>query len=315
MRARTAWRAAGLTLVLTAALLAAVSLPSAAPSGADGDGGRFAFLKTYDRGFTYRIVVTGPRGGDRRWVRRPAIGRPAFSPDGRRVAFASPLTDGSDGRYGIFIANLATGSVRRVTAPRFADLDPAWSPNGKRLAFSRILRGTSRPDDSAVFTKWLDGRRPRRVAGTRGGITPAWAPDSRTLAYVKPAGLYRTRGNGTQRRRLAAGRVADPAWRPDGKRLAFVRLRSTSRVRLVTIRPYGSRRGTSVRVDSGRLLETPAWGPGQTLYWMAYQGQGDEGRFASAVWRQTSADARPVVIINDRAQTYRLAHTPHSPKL
>ena len=55
---------------------------------------------------------------------------PAVSPDGRYVAFASDR-DGYD--YEIYLANVFTGEVRRVTNNAVSDYNSAWSPSGRRI--------------------------------------------------------------------------------------------------------------------------------------------------------------------------------------
>jgi dipeptidyl aminopeptidase/acylaminoacyl peptidase len=75
---------------------------------------------------------------------------PAVSPDGRYVAFTSDR-DGYD--FEIYLANIFTGEVRRVTNSTVSEYNPAWSPNGRRITHEAIYswmntysftRGTSK---------------------------------------------------------------------------------------------------------------------------------------------------------------------------
>lgn len=72
-------------------------------------------------------VVRADGSGQRSLTLGMPASAPAFSPDGRSLAFA--------GSGGIFVHELATGKTRRITTG--PDGVPAWSPDGKLLAFTR----------------------------------------------------------------------------------------------------------------------------------------------------------------------------------
>jgi TolB protein len=57
---------------------------------------------------------------------------PTFSPDGKRIAFAS----NRDGDFDIYTMNAADGSnVTRITDHPAKDIDPAFAPDGRRIVF------------------------------------------------------------------------------------------------------------------------------------------------------------------------------------
>ncbi|MGH7337012.1 MAG: S9 family peptidase, partial [Myxococcota bacterium] len=63
---------------------------------------------------------------------------PAFSPDGRAIAFTSNRTAEPDANYDtdIFVVEAISGAVpRRVSLPSYGDSSPAWSPDGRWLAW------------------------------------------------------------------------------------------------------------------------------------------------------------------------------------
>src|SRR5207245_6866979 len=57
---------------------------------------------------------------------------PTWAPDGHAVCFtgmAAGLTD-------LYLYDLGSSRLRRLTNDAFADLQPAWSPDGRRIAFA-----------------------------------------------------------------------------------------------------------------------------------------------------------------------------------
>lgn len=61
-----------------------------------------------------------------------AMKNPAWSPDGRYLAFS-----GRDGGISdLYVLDLETDEVRQFTNDRYADLQPTWSPDGETLAFT-----------------------------------------------------------------------------------------------------------------------------------------------------------------------------------
>lgn len=116
-------------------------------------------------------------GGNQRELIRGAKGRPAWSPDGRSLAFQA-----AEGP-GLRVADLGAGQVRSISAQEacFAT-DPAWSPDGETIAYRQVCG----PDDSAAGTLALFDIAAGRVArSTLADISsPAWSPDGTRIAAV-----------------------------------------------------------------------------------------------------------------------------------
>ena len=102
--------------------------------------------------------------------------QPALSPDGSSVAFRSEREGG-----GIFVLEVASGDVRRVTNYGF---NPAWSPDGTFLAFAfeGVAEPTTRRGLSNMFVVDLASGQPRQV-GEVDGVQPNWSPDGSRIAY------------------------------------------------------------------------------------------------------------------------------------
>ena len=55
-------------------------------------------------------------------------GRAAFSPDGRRVAYAADAQSGAHAYRAIFVANVDGTGRRQLTRGPYDSSDPAWRP-------------------------------------------------------------------------------------------------------------------------------------------------------------------------------------------
>src|SRR5688500_13631807 len=124
--------AVGLT---TVAMLVAGSIIGAVPSDATypGNNGKIAFDRYVNNGSVNWIFVVNPDGSGLTKLRRG--GDPAWSPDGRRIAFAlsgddAQCTGCMDG--GIAVMKPDGTDFERLTASGGM---PAWSPNGNRIVF------------------------------------------------------------------------------------------------------------------------------------------------------------------------------------
>ena len=84
------------------------------------------------------------------------MGRPTWSPDGRKIAVVS-------GRHGpenseIYVMNADGSGQRRLTRNAAFDRAPAWSPDGRKIAFLR-----ERDGKSGVYVMNADGSAQRRL--------------------------------------------------------------------------------------------------------------------------------------------------------
>jgi Tol biopolymer transport system component/DNA-binding winged helix-turn-helix (wHTH) protein len=153
---------------------------------------------------------------------------PAFSPDGKHVAF----TWNGEGRdnYDVYIKMVGSVTALRLTSDPAYDGAPAWSPDGRQIAFYSARGG------GGIYLVSPDGGPQRKLTDLATSTRPAWTADGKYLLVSK---LYRERqpetgdgalflvpveSEGSPRQFLAPPRgtwYKDPAFAPDGRSLAF----------------------------------------------------------------------------------------------
>ena len=105
---------------------------------------------------------------------------PAFSPNGRFLAYASAKDSAKKRNSDIFMMNLSTEKKKQLTDKASAELSPTWSPNGRELAFTSDRTG--RPQ---IYIMRADGSKVRRLTFEgRYNAAPAWSPRGDWIAYV-----------------------------------------------------------------------------------------------------------------------------------
>jgi Tol biopolymer transport system component len=116
---------------------------------------------------------------------------PAWSPDGRHIAFSALSGGFSD----LFAVDLAGGSVRRLTNDAFADFSPSWAPDSRRFVWSTDRFTTQLASlnygDYQLATFEIESGRVTPTFSFDGArhISPQWARDGAIYFIANPDGV------------------------------------------------------------------------------------------------------------------------------
>jgi Tol biopolymer transport system component len=197
---------------------------------------------------------------------------PAWSPDGDRIAFS-----GLDlrGNKDIYVVDVASGAVRRLTRDFSGEAAPDWSPDGRTIAFESgdIRSGDSTTTTGSIWTIDLaSGHRTRVVAKTE-AASPTWSPDGSQIAFSAASGpdagnlwVVRPDGSGLRQVLAAPGAQTAPAWSPAGGGEGSIAFASDQAIAVLDVASGGVR-----AMGAGALGADPAWSTdGSTIYvWRA----------------------------------------------
>ncbi len=208
---------------------------------------------------------------------------PAFSPDGKSLAYASDRT----GSFEIYVRPLLAGAREiQITNDGARNLQPVWSPGGESLAYVSKTKG-------GIWVVPSLGGVPRRL--TDFGSAPAYSPDGSWIAFqadpvndvsagafpaLPPSTIWLVPATGGKPTRITepgvpGGGHGSPSWSPDGVRIVFVTyIRPGSEMWTV------DRDGKDLRVVTRSLpyIFDPVFAPdGRSLYFSS------AGRVASSL--------------------------------
>ena len=166
------------------------------------------------------VTWLGLEGAGRRLTsHRDGDELPAWSPDGRQIAFRS----NRDGNRNIYVMAADGTNPRRLTAHVEDDGHPTWSPDGRQIAFR-----SNRDGNWNIYVMAANGTNPRRLtAHVEDDGHPTWSPDGRQIAFESNRdgnwNIYVMAADGTNPRQLTAHIEDDgsPTWSPDGRQIAF----------------------------------------------------------------------------------------------
>ena len=143
-----------------------------------------------------------------RLTRDPVPGHfPAWSPDGRRIAFVQDEATTSYDVGGLWVVDVDGTNLRQLTAAGIAADKPSWSPDGSRILYYRIFQrelsvidadGAGSPVDLFNDGRW--------------GGWPAWSPDGSKIAYRAYNNIWLMDAESMISVQLTHGRDARGGW-------------------------------------------------------------------------------------------------------
>ena len=199
---------------------------------------------------------------------------PAFSPDGKTLAFIRQMSEGvSD----IYLASVDGGEPRRLTLNGAGVLGLSWTPDGGSLVFKSTLRGGR----LRLWRMPTSGGTPEPLAvgadviwSVTGNSPPSISRYGHRLAYVQSMddtniwriGVPGSAGRANSPIKLISSTQYEcgPQFSPDGKRIVFQSTRSgsgelwacdsdgTNAIQLTSVAPHGA--GTARGSPDGRHI-------------------------------------------------------------
>jgi serine/threonine protein kinase len=186
---------------------------------------------------------------------------PAFSPDGKMIAYASDRS--GEGNLDIWVQQLAGGTPLRLTTDPADDSFPCFSPDGSRIVFHSEREG------GGIYEVGTLGGTERRIAAS--GVNPRYSPDGAWISCIRVPASLDTRltkmllipaQGGTpvpfqpEFGIVGLPEVSSPVWSPDGKYLIFNGQRADDPTSLDWwVAPVSG--GQAVRTDAHSNLSIP----------------------------------------------------------
>lgn len=154
----------------------------------DSEGKRFVFgaIRKSQPVIAILNVETGKKEREIFFPQMGEILNPTWSPDGQYVAFSALVGGFSD----LFIYDLETDQLRRITDDAYAEIQPVWSPDGRYIAFSTDRFSTDLTilsvGDFELALLDPETGEIKKVTGFDNAkhINPQWSPDSKSLYFL-----------------------------------------------------------------------------------------------------------------------------------
>ena len=150
-----------------------------------------------------------------------------WSPDGKKIAFASSFRDvnGHDLKGEIYVMNADGTNTTRLTNNIDFDRSPSWSPDGEKIAFT-----SDRDGNTEIYVmNAADGSGQTNISNSPAReYYPSWSPDGEKIAFTSDRDgnteiyvMNATDGTNTTRLTYNPALDEQSSWSPDGEKIAF----------------------------------------------------------------------------------------------
>jgi TolB protein len=230
------------------------------------DNSRIAFESLGKNGFQIKVysLILG------RLVNFPEVGdnniTPAWSPDGREIAFSSSRTGDPE----IWIADAGGNLARRITNFRGPDVSPTYNPKtGAQIAWISDRSGLPQ-----LYIMNSDGSGPQRLTDMGYASSPSWSPNGQFITFAwdrkygpgAPGGrdIYVIQATPNAKGEYPmiqlthdSGLCDYPSWSPDGKHIVYANSADgrANHMRIWTMLADGTQR----RPLTGPGADMPNW--------------------------------------------------------